>query len=169
MATDECSANLTKVSNSNQSDAEYSPQATQEITNRKLLLRRINFSSDALFISKLAMLKSTGKLMLDGVVQDLKDTNYEVINVVGHTDRIGGSAYNQKLSLRQASAVKTYLESRIVPSTRIIDDGKGESQPITKRGDCEGLKGTKLFTCLQPDRRIEINVTGTKKQSTSSS
>jgi OOP family OmpA-OmpF porin len=172
VAADDCSSNFIETSDHVRSTEEYSPEeysslATQKNANEKLLLRRINFSSDALFVSHRAVLKSTGKSMLDGLVRELKDTNYEVITVVGHTDRSGGAAYNQKLSLRRASAVKTYLESRVAPSTRIIDDGKGESQPITKRGDCEGLKGKKLFTCSRPDRRVDIEVTGTKKLSTS--
>jgi OOP family OmpA-OmpF porin len=168
IAVEECSSDLVKASDSTPSIEDYSPPEIQ-ISSKKLLLRRINFSSDALFVSYGAVLKSTGKSMLDGLVRDLKDTNYDVITVVGHTDRNGGSAYNQKLSLRRANAVKTYLESRVAPSTRIIDDGKGESQPITKRSDCEGLRGKKLFTCSRPDRRVDIEVTGTKKLSTSSS
>ena len=85
-----------------------------------------------------------------------------MILVVGHTDRIGSDSYNQKLSERRAAAVKTYLVSKGIEANRVYTEGKGEKQPVT--GDkCKGNAPTKaLIQCLQPDRRADIEVIGTK-------
>jgi OOP family OmpA-OmpF porin len=95
-------------------------------------------------------------------VQELK---LEVILAVGHTDRIGSDAYNQKLSEKRAAAVKTYLVGKGVEANRVYTEGKGEKQPVTT-DKCNNLEATgknkKLVECLQPDRRVEIEVIGTK-------
>jgi len=64
--------------------------------------------------------------------------------------------------------VKDYLVSRDIPANRINAVGKGETQPVTKSGDCLGAKSTKVIACLQPDRRANVEVTGTKGLTTSS-
>jgi len=86
-----------------------------------------------------------------------------VIIAVGHADRIGKDAYNQKLSERRAAAVKEYLVSKGIEANRVYTEGKGEKQPVTA-GKCgKSEKKTKaLIECLQPDRRVEIEVIGTK-------
>ena len=41
-------------------------------------------------------------------------------------------------------------------------EGRGESQPVTGE-QCKGVRGPKLISCLQPDRRVEIEVRGTRE------
>jgi OOP family OmpA-OmpF porin len=86
----------------------------------------------------------------------------EVIIAVGHTDRFGSDAYNQKLSERRAAAVKTYLVSKGIDANRVYTEGKGEKNPVTKPGQCPGPKSKKVIECLQPDRRVDIELIGTK-------
>ncbi|MGV3710296.1 MAG: OmpA family protein [Gemmatimonas sp.] len=50
--------------------------------------------------------------------------------VVGHTDSLGTSTYNQDLSLRRARATAAYLTSQGVLLERIKSDGKGETEPV---------------------------------------
>jgi OOP family OmpA-OmpF porin len=100
--------------------------------------------------------------MLDELARDLKGAQYDVIVATGHTDRFGSEQYNQKLSERRAQAVKEFLVSREIPANRITAVGKGETQPVTKAGDCLGAKSAKVVACLQPDRRVDVEVTGTK-------
>ena len=86
------------------------------------------------------------------------------INVEGHTDRLGSEAYNQTLSLERADAVKAYLvSSGRIPAGKISAVGKGETMPVTVAADCKGdRQSAQLVTCLQPDRRVEIEVIGTR-------
>jgi OOP family OmpA-OmpF porin len=128
----------------------------------KLLPQKINFSADALFDFDKAALRVEGKTMLDDLTRLLQGANYEVILAIGHTDRIGSAAYNQKLSVRRAEAVKKYLTEKGIPPNRVYADGKGKTQPLTKPADCRGKRGKTLIACLQPDRRVDVEVTGTK-------
>ena len=50
--------------------------------------------------------------------------------IVGHTDSLGTSAYNQDLSLRRARATAAYLTSQGVLLERLKSDGKGEAEPV---------------------------------------
>ncbi len=124
---------------------------------------KIKLAADTLFDFDKATLRPDGKAKLDELVAKIKDLNVEVILAVGHTDRIGTVAYNQRLSERRAEAVKKYLVSKGVPANRIYTEGKGKSQPVTGN-KCDKIKERKaLIACLQPDRRVEVEVIGTKK------
>jgi OOP family OmpA-OmpF porin len=124
--------------------------------------QKITFSGDALFAFDKSVLKPEGKVMLDGLVNQLSGATYDNIQVIGHTDRFGSNAYNQKLSERRANTVKNYLASKEVAANRIDATGKGETQPVTKAGDCKGRKSVKVVACLQPDRRVDTERTGAK-------
>jgi OOP family OmpA-OmpF porin len=127
--------------------------------------KKVSFSADSLFAFNKAEVSPAGKQALEVFAVDLKGTHYEEITVTGHTDRIGSHDYNMKLSTRRAEAVKAYLvESLDIPENKIEARGVDGSEPVTKPEDCKGNKATKeLIACLQPDRRVEIDVSGTKK------
>ena len=36
-------------------------------------------------------------------------------------------------------------------------------RPVTKAGDCKGAKSAKVIACLQPDRRVDVEVIGTRR------
>lgn len=124
--------------------------------------QKISFSADALFAFDKSVLKPEGQTMLDGLVQQLKGTTYDTILATGHTDRLGSNAYNQKLSERRAQSVKDYLVGKNVQAGRIDAQGKGETEPVTKSGECRGAQSVKVIACLQPDRRVDVEMTGTK-------
>ncbi|MHB8353058.1 MAG: OmpA family protein [Burkholderiales bacterium] len=126
--------------------------------------KKVTFTADSLFGFDKSAVKPEGKQALDKFASDLKGTDYKVITVTGHTDRIGKHDYNTKLSMRRAEAVKTYLvASAGISADKITAKGMDGSDPVTKPGECKGTKVTKeLITCLQPDRRVDVEVSGTK-------
>ena len=125
---------------------------------------KVTFSADSLFDFDKSVVKPEGKQALDKFSADLKGTQYDAVQVTGHTDRIGSHAYNLKLSSRRADAVSAYLvQSGGVPSGKIAAKGVDGADPVTKPGDCKGSKPSKaLIACLQPDRRVEVEVSATK-------
>ena len=127
---------------------------------------KITVAADALFDFDKAVLRPEGKAKLDELVAKAGAIKLEVILVVGHTDRIGSAAYNMKLSDRRAAAVKTYLVSKGIEANRVYTEGKGLTQPVTgdkcKKMGPENGGNKKLVACLQPDRRADIEIIGTK-------
>lgn len=127
-------------------------------------LQKVTFSADSLFDFDNANMKPAGKLAVDRFAADLRGTDFAVIRVTGYTDRIGSPAYNEKLALRRAEAVKAYLmASAGIAADKIGTTGAGEADPATKPDACKGGRKTKaLIACLQADRRVEIEVSGTR-------
>ncbi|MBC7708747.1 MAG: OmpA family protein [Rhizobacter sp.] len=126
--------------------------------------RRVSFTAESLFAFDKSDIKPDGKAALDRFSNELRGTQFDSIRVEGHTDRLGSDSYNQRLSTKRAEAVKGYLiSSGGVNSSKISAVGKGETMPVTKPGDCRGNKPTKaLIACLQPDRRVDVEVSATK-------
>lgn len=126
--------------------------------------RRVSFSAESLFAFDKTVIKPEGKTALDRFANELRGTQFDRISVEGHADRLGSNSYNQRLSTKRAEAVKAYLISAgRVDANKISAVGKGETMPVTKPGDCRGNKQTPaLVACLQPDRRVDVEVTATK-------
>ena len=126
--------------------------------------QRVSFSADSLFTFDRAEVRPDGKLALDRFARLLDGTRFDVVMVEGHTDRLGSTAYNQRLSEQRANAVKAYLTSAgRLDGNKIRALGKGKSQPVTRPEDCKGNQQTaKLIACLQPDRRVDVEVTGSR-------
>ncbi|MCX8522177.1 MAG: OmpA family protein [Rhodoferax sp.] len=128
---------------------------------------KVSFSGDALFPFDKADLRPESRALLDELVQKLEGTTPEMLTVTGHTDRLGPPAYNQRLSERRALTVKNYLVSKNIPAERIQAQGLGETQPMTTAADCKGTRATaKLIACLQADRRVDVEMSGTKAPDT---
>ena len=114
---------------------------------------KVTYAADAFFDFDKSVLKPAGKAKLDDLVGKVKGINLEVIIAVGHTDSVGSDAYNQKLSVRRAEAVKAYLVTKGIEKNRIYTEGKGEKQPVADNKTKEGRA---------KNRRVEIEVVGTR-------
>ncbi|MEO8410986.1 MAG: outer membrane protein OmpA [Propionivibrio sp.] len=129
----------------------------------KPMAEKVTVAADALFDFDKATLRPMGKQKIDEVAAKANQLVLEVVIAVGHADRLGSDSYNQKLSERRAAAVKDYMVSKGIPANRIYTEGKGEMQPVTKPGECKGAKSPRVVSCLQPDRRVDIEIIGTTK------
>ena len=114
---------------------------------------KVSFAAEALFDFDKAIVKPEGKAALDDLLNKLQGMNTEVMVTVGHTDSIGTDAYNQKLSLRRAEAVKAYIVSKGVDQSRVYTEGKGETQPVADNSTSEGRA---------KNRRVTVEVVGTR-------
>ncbi|MFT4195895.1 outer membrane protein OmpA [Ottowia sp.] len=115
--------------------------------------QKVTYAADAFFDFDKSVLKPEGRAKLDDLVSKIQGINLEVIIAVGHTDSIGSDAYNQRLSVRRAEAVKAYLVSKGIERNRIYTEGKGEKQPVADNRTAEGRA---------KNRRVEVEVVGTR-------
>ena len=67
---------------------------------------------------------------LNQLAATMRQYGETTIVVAGHTDSTGQAAYNQALSERRAAAVRNYLVSQGVSSSRIQTVGYGMRQPV---------------------------------------
>ena len=97
---------------------------------------------------------SGGKAQLNAVADRLQGVKgIRRLNISGYADRLGGEAYNQKLSLQRALTVKAYLVKRGV-TLPITVTGQGKSNPLV---ECTQTNRDELVNCLAPNRRVEID------------
>ena len=122
--------------------------------------KQVSFSADSLFDFAKDTVRPAGKVALDEFAAQLQGDHFKSITVTGHTDRIGSHDYNQALSARRAESVKAYLVQTGIPADKIVARGVDGDDPVTKPEDCPGRERTpKLIACLQPDRRVDVEVT----------
>lgn len=125
---------------------------------------KVSLEADALFGFDQDRLQSDGLHVLDKLVLELQKVRTESIHITGHTHRLGSKAYNDKLSLRRAEAVKNHLVQKgLMPADQITVHGVGSSQAATLAQDCPDTQARRaLITCLRTDRRVEVHVNGTQ-------
>jgi len=123
-------------------------------------------ASDETFGFNKATLTAQAKAKLDkDVVAKLGSCGkVSLILVTGHTDRLGSSQYNQKLSEKRAEAVKAYLVGKGANASVMETMGAGKTQPAQGVPKCsDKLSRKKLIECLAPNRRVSIEVKGLAK------
>lgn len=145
--------------------AEEAPVAQSVVAEPQV--ERINLSADALFRfnqSDAADMLPEGKATLDRLAENLvsRQDYIDSIALTGHTDRLGSEQYNYNLGLQRAQTVKNYLQGKGVQAPISVASA-GESQPVTTA--CTGTRATAaLKACLQPDRRVTVDISGTAAQ-----
>jgi OOP family OmpA-OmpF porin len=129
----------------------------------------IRYRVDVLFAFEDDRLSADARKELDELAQKLIAMDLEKVVAVGHSDRLGTAQHNQLLSARRTWAVRDYLAAKGVAEEQLILEARGERDPVTP-GACdvlvmEGRADPKLIACLQPDRRVRVELIGRQKGS----
>lgn len=123
--------------------------------------RRVSYAAESFFAFDRADLQDPGRLALDTFVDQVRGARFDTITVQGYADRLGTTAYNQTLSLARADSVKAYLVTvGRLDADRIKTVGRSETTPVTQPEACKGPISAAVIACLQPDRRVELEVSG---------
>ena len=131
---------------------------------------KIDLPAAALFKfdhSDLAHVLPAEKRKLDELVLRLKSwKKIETLSIKGYADRLGSNAYNDKLSLARAQTIAAYFAKQGIVADKVQVSGMDHSASVatTTLTQCPAkLPARKLIQCLQPDRRIALEVTGLKE------
>src|SRR4051812_11568292 len=122
-------------------------EAVIGIGSRRILLKdSVNFDTgkDTIKKDSLPLLDEVAKLLQE-------HPEMKRVRVEGHTDNVGGAAYNKELSARRAAAVVRYLIGKGVDRSRLVAAGYGFEQPIASNGTALGRAKNRrvAFTILE--------------------
>ena len=92
---------------------------------------------------------------LDAIISQLDSLSSFTLTLTGHTDDVGTNEYNIRLSESRAMAVRNYLISKNVDSTKINIGFQGEKAPMFPNTSEENRA---------MNRRVEITLNGEKKE-----
>jgi outer membrane protein OmpA-like peptidoglycan-associated protein len=109
----------------------------------------LNMPGNVTFQTASANLNPSFTNVLNSVALVGKEYDKTLISVEGHTDNVGGTDYNQKLSEQRASSVATYLSQQGIPADRLMAIGFGENRPLGSNNTEDGRS---------QNRRVEIHL-----------
>ena len=153
----------------------WTAQAATEECDPQLVVKKppmpapVTYSIEVLFAFDDDGLSTDARKRLDDLAQKLVAMDLEKVVAVGHADSLGSADYNQLLSARRVWTVRDYLAAKGVSQEQLYLEAKGDREPVSARA-CEfmGLErksDPKLIACLQPDRRVEVELIGRRKAS----
>ena len=115
---------------------------------------KVTFASGLLFDFDSNVLRPEAQTNLRALGASLQKYPGSDLLILGHTDQLGTTEYNQRLSERRANAAATFLIANGVSGTRIGTRGLGETEPV---GSNETEQGR------QANRRLEVSIFASKE------
>jgi OOP family OmpA-OmpF porin len=127
-----------------------------------VIYEKVLFDTNVLFDSDKAALRPLGREKLDAFVGKIDGLEARSVKVVGYADRMGTEGSNQILSENRVKTVKTYLVSKGIAEDRFQTSAWGEMRPTTYAAECKDANNAKNIACMQPDRHVSIEISGTR-------
>jgi outer membrane protein OmpA-like peptidoglycan-associated protein len=115
---------------------------------------QVTFESGLLYDFDSDVVRPEAKTNLHELAASLDKYPGTDLLILGHTDQLGSTAYNQALSERRANSAATYLMSQGVNGARIAARGLGETEPIASNETEAGR---------QANRRVEVSIFASKE------
>lgn len=127
--------------------------------------QRYNLAANTLFSfaqSDRQHILPAGRDVLDKMIAKItaNGSSLRKITVTGYTDRIGSAANNLRLSQERAATVRDYLVTGGIDNRLVHVIGMGNSNPVIF---CPGTNGVVVINCLQPNRRVMLDVNGEQR------
>jgi len=129
---------------------------------------RLTLAADALFQfgrSDIDALTPNGRQAIQQLIQRVGRDYARVdrVHIVGHADPIGRPESNMMLSEQRATSIRQYLKNQGVVDASIpmTSEGRGATQPAVT--GCGLVATPSAVRCHQPNRRVEVEVTGVRR------
>lgn len=126
------------------------------------IYERVMFDANVLFDSNKSDLRPAGRDSLDKFAGKIRGLEHQSMMVVGYADRMGSDGANQILSQDRVDTVKAYLVSLGIAADRVDTSARGERHPSTYAGECRDANNAKNVACMQPDRHVFIEISGSR-------
>jgi OOP family OmpA-OmpF porin len=126
------------------------------------IYEKVVFDANVLFDSDKSALRQAGRDTLDRFVARIHGLDAQSIAAIGYADRMGSDTANQTLSQQRVDTVKDYLVGKGIAADRVQSSARGETRPTTSLGECKEANNAKNVACMQPDRHVFIEVSGTR-------
>jgi OmpA-OmpF porin, OOP family len=126
------------------------------------VFEKVTFDANVLFDSDKSNLRSAGRDTLDQFIGKIGGLEAQSVVAIGYADRMGSAESNQTLSQQRVDTVKAYLVSQGVAADRVDTSARGERQPTTWLAECKDANNTKNVACMQPDRHVFIEISGSR-------
>lgn len=115
-------------------------------------MRTVTLGGDALFDTNKASFRTAAQPELEKFAARVRNvSSVDAVQITGHTDSTGSTAYNQKLSEQRAATIKDFLVKQGVDPSKITILGMGERSPVANNATADGRA---------KNRRVEIMVKG---------
>ena len=136
---------------------EEQPRAIASHLANQAMSGPIFFDGPMNFIENQPTMISSASERADRLARILVDNShlFERVEIIGHADERGPDGFNQKLSERRAEAMAHKLRRAGLPNSRLIVEGRGESEPLA-----EGSGETRWFK----NRRVVVRLLGVNDQ-----
>jgi outer membrane protein OmpA-like peptidoglycan-associated protein len=160
-ARNEISSLHLKSSVVDQYASKFSPPEVKPPIIPPAVLKSITVSADTLFPLNSSYFRPESIAKINTLIDDIvkNDVKVSALRITGYTDVLGDDDYNLWLSQRRAKRVADYLQAHGLNMPMEII-GLGEANPISE--GCEKLTSSRLYECLQSDRRVVIDLIGQK-------
>ena len=110
---------------------------------------QVTFASGLLYDFDSDAIRADAGANLQNLATSLKKYGSTQLLIVGRTDALGTTAYNQDLSTRRANSASVYLTKQGVATSRMRTSGRGELESVASNGTEAGR---------QQNRRIEVAI-----------
>jgi len=151
-------------------EAQRCQQQTLAIQQAGAPTERLTLAADALFQfgrSDIDALTPIGRQAIQQLIQRVgRDYDrIDRVHVIGHADPIGRLESNLLLSQQRAASISHYLQNQglVNAQTPITSEGRGSAQPVVT--GCGLSAVPESVRCHQPNRRVEVEVTGLRRPS----
>jgi OmpA-OmpF porin, OOP family len=142
--------------------AEYVAPAAMPAPAPLPVYEKVAFDANVLFGSGKSALRRAGRDTLDQFIASTHGLDSRSIVAIGYADRRGSHDSNQTLSEQRVDAVKAYLVGKGISADRVHTSARGETRPTTSAGKCKDANNAKNVACMQPDRQVFIEISGTR-------
>lgn len=122
----------------------------------------VSFDANVMFDSNKSDLRPAGRDSLDSFVAKIRGLEAQSVMAIGYADRMGSAEANQILSQERVDTVKAYLVSQGISGERVDTSARGERSPTTWVAECNDANNAKNVSCMQPDRHVFIEISGSR-------